>query len=215
MRRTGFTLIELLVVIAIIAILAAILFPVFAQAREKARQASCLSNVKQISLGMMMYIADYDECFVNVTGSYRWYDPLYPYVKNAGVFQCPSNQDKSNLNTDYVLSGIFAHGVHQAAFTSPAGTIMASERANGIPYDGYHPWPSIASQNWDDLNAYLAGDGHNWFVDHVAKERHNGGSSYGFGDGHAKWTRWNATITPPLPGMHNPDRMVPPVYGWG
>ncbi len=214
MHRRAFTLIELLVVIAIIAILAAILFPVFAQAREKARQISCLSNVKQISLGMMMYIADHDECFVNVTGTYRWYVPLYPYVKNAGVFQCPSNSDQTNPYTDYVLSGLFAHGTHQSAFSKPSETIMIAERADGVPYDGYHPWPNINSQNWDDLNSYYAGDGHNWFVDHIAKTRHTGASNYGFGDGHAKWTRWEATIVPPLPGMHNPDRIVPPIYGW-
>ena len=92
-RRTGFTLIELLVVIAIIAILAAILFPVFAQAREKARAISCLSNLKQIGLACMQYVQDYDETYM-----YRSQAPLghwgyaaYPYIKNFGVFTCPSN----------------------------------------------------------------------------------------------------------------------------
>jgi prepilin-type N-terminal cleavage/methylation domain-containing protein/prepilin-type processing-associated H-X9-DG protein len=109
-RRNGFTLIELLVVIAIIAILAAILFPVFARAREKARQSSCLSNVKQLTLGTMMYAQDYDETYPCWA---RWYpsrnsagdgfrDPsictspqspplaVYPYVKNLQVYVCPS-----------------------------------------------------------------------------------------------------------------------------
>jgi prepilin-type N-terminal cleavage/methylation domain-containing protein len=107
-NRKGFTLIELLVVIAIIAILAAILFPVFAQARAKARQVSCLSNTKQISLAIMMYLQDYDE----VLPAYRFYEPnpytgnphvgastagdifinqlLNPYIKNDGVWSCPS-----------------------------------------------------------------------------------------------------------------------------
>src|SRR5205823_5009694 len=109
--RSGFTLIELLVVIAIIAILAAILFPVFAQARDKARGASCLSNMKQIGLGAVMYAQDYDETFPGYWQwspcAIKWHSPyLYPpgfdydkanqvcqicpYVKNTDVFRCPS-----------------------------------------------------------------------------------------------------------------------------
>lgn len=213
--RRGFTLIELLVVIAIIAILAAILFPVFARAREKARQASCLSNAKQIGIAMMMYLDDYDECFVSCSNTYRWYTPMYPYVKNAQVFKCPSlRNDGGNANTDYVLNGLFAHGLPQSQFTRPAEQIMIAERATGVGYDGYHPWPNSSSQNWDDLGAYLAGDGHNWFLDHIAQARHNDGCNYGFADGHAKWLKWQATVQAPLPGMHNPDRSVPPAYGW-
>jgi prepilin-type N-terminal cleavage/methylation domain-containing protein len=98
LKRTGFTLIELLVVIAIIAILAAILFPVFAQAREKARQASCTSNVKQLSLGIMQYTQDYDETMPfgymynipNTTMLWYWQDLIRPYVKNEQVYTCPS-----------------------------------------------------------------------------------------------------------------------------
>lgn len=112
-RRAAFTLIELLVVIAIIAILAAILFPVFAQAREKARTISCLSNTKQIGLATMMYVQDYDETFYSQpwpggcpdsqTGYWtdgpseglvqplqHWATLIYPYVKNGQVFHCPS-----------------------------------------------------------------------------------------------------------------------------
>jgi prepilin-type N-terminal cleavage/methylation domain-containing protein/prepilin-type processing-associated H-X9-DG protein len=105
-RRFGFTLIELLVVIAIIAILAAILFPVFAQARDKARSASCLSNQKQIGLSCMMYAQDYDGGYVPryvddglpPSGPWsrrNWYEILPPYVKNAQVFECPSKQSTS------------------------------------------------------------------------------------------------------------------------
>jgi prepilin-type N-terminal cleavage/methylation domain-containing protein/prepilin-type processing-associated H-X9-DG protein len=104
-ERSGFTLIELLVVIAIIAILAAILFPVFAQAREKARQTSCLSNLKQVGLGVIMYVQDYDETmpppFTGQGGSadltfangsmMRWPHLVYPYIKNGQIFSCPSN----------------------------------------------------------------------------------------------------------------------------
>lgn len=96
-RNNAFTLIELLVVIAIIAILAAILFPVFAQARESARIASCLSNMQQIGLGINMYSQDYDEYIpLNraVDAQYiegNWKDLIQPYIKNLQIFQCPSN----------------------------------------------------------------------------------------------------------------------------
>jgi len=99
--RYGFTLIELLVVVAIISLLAAILFPVFARARENARRASCTSNLKQIGLGLMQYIQDYDgkwpnrdfgyEAYFNSDAQhYRWMDAIYPYVKSEQIFDCPS-----------------------------------------------------------------------------------------------------------------------------
>ena len=98
-HRRAFTLIELLVVIAIIAILAAILFPVFAQTREKARAVTCTSNLKQIGLALAMYRQDYDETNVNEwpwAGQYNWdhtfHEILHPYVKNKQVFSCPSQQ---------------------------------------------------------------------------------------------------------------------------
>ena len=101
MKRNGFTLIELLVVIAIIAILAAILFPVFAQAREKAKQTSCLSNMKQIGLSLIMYAEDYNQNLpsayyylngANSDGGYmHWSGMIMPYVKNEKIFVCPSN----------------------------------------------------------------------------------------------------------------------------
>src|SRR5687767_5619179 len=107
--RRAFTLIELLVVIAIIAILAAILFPVFAQAREKARQTSCLSNLKQLGLGVMMYTQDYDEVYPQAyyyknntattnggsAGGYvTWTVIVNPYIKNVGIFVCPSDKTR-------------------------------------------------------------------------------------------------------------------------
>lgn len=109
-KMVGFTLIELLVVIAIIAILAAILFPVFAKVREKARQTSCLSNLKQIGLGLIQYSEDNDEYLAKAwmgnngygasdpTGGpgnikYKWMDEIYPYVKSTGVYHCPDFND--------------------------------------------------------------------------------------------------------------------------
>ena len=101
--QKGFTLIELLVVIAIIAILAAILFPVFAQARDKARSAACLSNTKQLSLGVIMYSQDYDE---HLPLAKNWYDAAYPYYKNKG-FVCPERPRKQGIGyaMDERLSG--------------------------------------------------------------------------------------------------------------
>jgi prepilin-type N-terminal cleavage/methylation domain-containing protein/prepilin-type processing-associated H-X9-DG protein len=111
--RSGFTLIELLVVIAIIAILAAILFPVFAQARDKARSAGCLSNQKQLGVALMMYAQDHDEkliWFYNegdaaATGDWvsgYWYNPIMPYVKSVGVFACPSVGEHGNCDLDRI-----------------------------------------------------------------------------------------------------------------
>src|SRR5437879_3546154 len=130
-HRSAFTLIELLVVIAIIAILAAILFPVFAQAREKARQANCLSNCKQLGTAVMMYLQDYDETYPNGMRTTLWYpgpqgswatlpnkslgdvasgnvgNQILPYIKNNGVFACPSDSNGSGAtggNTDISLT---------------------------------------------------------------------------------------------------------------
>lgn len=204
--RRGFTLIELLVVIAIIAILAAILFPVFARAREKARQTSCLSNIKQIGLALMMYSEDYDERYPCTGGA--WWSPLMPYVKNAQVFRCPSLNDGS-ADSDYTMNGLVAHGTPMSKFGRPAEQICIAERANGCTYVGYHPWPTDGVNDWDDLDTYLAGDGHNWFLDHLNTEAHNGGSNYGFVDGHAKWYRFEQTLGTTKPGMHNIERIYP------
>jgi len=106
--RSAFTLIELLVVIAIIAILAAILFPVFAKAREKARQASCASNLKQLGLGVLQYVQDFDEVYPGTNGSIgsafagqpaNWGQTIYPYVKSTGVYKCPDSTDGAAFNT--------------------------------------------------------------------------------------------------------------------
>lgn len=108
----GFTLIELLVVIAIIAILAAILFPVFAKVREKARQTSCASNLKQIGLALMQYSQDNDEIMVqswhgspfdsNNTTDYKWMDSIMPYVKSTAVFHCPDDPGTNGTTGQFV-----------------------------------------------------------------------------------------------------------------
>ena len=109
-RKSGFTLIELLVVIAIIAILAAILFPVFAQAREKARAISCLSNTKQLGLGLIMYVQDYDETMPNIFPKVAGFASpvvpfelqIAPYIKSKALWHCPSDSNTgNNINNSY------------------------------------------------------------------------------------------------------------------
>ena len=178
MRRRGFTLIELLVVIAIIAILAAILFPVFAKAREKARQSSCLSNFKQIGLAILQYAQDYDEKMVNEwydaaapfswewcnTGDYTNYqDYVMPYIKNSQVFICPSSSRTAEAATAY-------------------NTYMHGGRALGtIQYPAYVLL--ILDSTWEWMQTNTTAEGNR------AESRHNDGFNVCFLDGHAKWQK--------------------------
>jgi len=135
--RRGFTLIELLVVIAIIAILAAILFPVFARAREKARQASCTSNMKQLSLSMKMYNQDVDERLPNHCGwghiGVCWAWSIYPYVKNLQVYACPSYGRTNHMGR--------GEGRDPAGNPREPNTIPRSYGFN-LTYEG--PWRTLA-----------------------------------------------------------------------
>ncbi len=139
-RRHGFTLIELLVVIAIIAILAAILFPVFARAREAARASSCRSNLKQLSTGILMYIQDYDETMVHTSGCVAtglhdparaqgtwpdgsakivyWNVQVEPYIKNTQVAYCPSVRQPANSTCGQTVAGAYRsnYSVNQYAY---------------------------------------------------------------------------------------------------
>ena len=137
-KNRGFTLIELLVVIAIIAILAAILFPAFARARENARRASCQSNLKQIGLGMVQYIQDNDEKLPfaetaaaglqgynpsNGTTLTKWMDSIYPYVKSEQIFNCPSQKLPVNISS-----------VNYGPYKQGSGDNYGSYGVNGVCY---------------------------------------------------------------------------------
>ncbi len=204
--KKGFTLIELLVVIAIIAILAAILFPVFARAREKARQTSCLSNLKQLALAFQMYAQDYDgRCaglyIYTPTTTYRvycgnsgdyiyWMDMLYPYVKNKQVFKCPSVSPSEytrywggygwNYSAGYVLN----HPDPDRTGPWYEGVKLAEiEHPSASPFLAdcttwrFHPYYV--------LNYGVAG--HDFWP-----MRHNEGDNFAFCDGHAKWFKYTS-----------------------
>ena len=170
--KRGFTLIELLVVIAIIAILAAILFPVFAQAREKARGISCLSNTKQIGTSLMMYVQDYDETYFNQawpggcpaseTGYFtstptlptqHFATLLYPYIKNGQIFACPSFSGTTYTAsyalwvcgdpTKKKLVPFSAYGINEE--------LLAQQDANGKPTPVSMSSISVACFDWHDL----------------------------------------------------------------
>lgn len=184
MKRKGFTLIELLVVIAIIAILAAILFPVFAQARESARKTACVNNVKQISTGVMMYTQDYDEKLpilgISTELRGRWMWQIIPYVKNSQIFTCPHTPrnaydgsqwtDRTGYGwaehiwaTGNTYGTVQADGVALAEIRKPADTIAIGDTG----FDGAPGWamyrrdPRDTSVSSDPRPGYYAQFRHN------------------------------------------------------
>lgn len=196
--RRGFTLIELLVVIAIIAILAAILFPVFAKAREKARQTSCLNNVRQLTTSALMYVQDYDERFFHrffptitptTPDHIHWIDSdpartslLEPYTKNKQIFRCPSS---SSLAHGYAYNGALGINVSLGTVKSPAEILMIVDDTWGgrIAY-----LPSQGIANWGANFASPATPPFVW-GGNTPYGRHNDGVNVGYLDGHAKWVR--------------------------
>ena len=138
MKNKAFTLIELLVVIAIIAILAAILFPVFAKAREKARQITCASNEKQLGLGFLQYTQDYDETWpVNGAGvlGQGWAGQIYTYVKSTGVFHCPDDPTTTQTGSNYTEPPV-SYGANLSLLRTDGGS-------NTDP----HPGPKISIES--------------------------------------------------------------------
>jgi prepilin-type N-terminal cleavage/methylation domain-containing protein/prepilin-type processing-associated H-X9-DG protein len=205
LKTKGFTLIELLVVIAIIAILAAILFPVFARAREKARQSSCQSNLKQIGLGIMQYAQDYDEKLPDVYRYssnnqylYWWVDLTQPYIRNYQVFVCPSGSwYTTSLRPPYSDNPLYCSyampymplnqqdqlipplpGSPMANIQDASGTIMVCDSSSTEILCG----GTSGFRLLDTTDLSTTGRSR------VAK-RHNDGFSACFADGHVKWLR--------------------------
>ena len=193
-ERTGFTLIELLVVIAIIAILASILFPVFARARENARRASCQSNLKQIALAQMQYAQDYDEKLVPSAvydnpkglGYGTWMYVLQPYIKSVQIFTCPSvsnavysgTPNTTQNNTGYAYYN-YVQGQALAVIDTPASLAMFAD-AGVLPTPPYAANDHYYSMNWDET----VGD--NGVPPDAA---HFDGANIAFADGHVKWLK--------------------------
>jgi prepilin-type N-terminal cleavage/methylation domain-containing protein/prepilin-type processing-associated H-X9-DG protein len=214
MQKKGFTLIELLVVIAIIAILAAILFPVFAKAREKARQTTCLNNQKQIGIALMAYVQDYDEIYPSswlTDSSYSIYyssyvDQLMPYMKSKDIWVCPSMAKPGFTESNYLAPAgvIFSVPHHYEAnysmirwsnlgsaslsqVQSPAGTITFYELYgpnNAATRDISLDWP-----NYNYVTRVRLDRSTNGIPNSVV---HNGGMNIIFADGHSKWMREEA-----------------------
>jgi prepilin-type N-terminal cleavage/methylation domain-containing protein/prepilin-type processing-associated H-X9-DG protein len=214
-QRRGFTLIELLVVIAIIAILAAILFPVFAKAREKARQASCQSNLKQIALGELMYVQDYDEvshgpvdagmnwqspggtcsgCFHkyesgNVSPSLpgNRFEPIQPYIKNRQIWWCPSVRQYRSY-----AWGRGGENRALAVFVSPAQTVMFADGGGRGTGNGDIAW---IAHNYQNVGGVISDRDCCTNMSNVGPgnhrhwigDPHNGGANIAFWDGHVKW----------------------------
>ena len=200
-HKRGFTLIELLVVIAIIAILAAILFPVFARAREKARMAACASNLKQIGVALLMYTDDYDGMmpvhhqdsiiadFAEPNAPYNWIACVHPYVKNWAILHCPSASEAQapwaptqNSAASYRANGVLLSGGWRpggrslAVVPNPSEIILChemSETTNGAGARPFLRWAGFY-QHWIRPGTYY---------DYV----HNEGANLLFCDGHVKW----------------------------
>jgi len=208
-RPRGFTLIELLVVIAIIAILAAILFPVFAQAREKARQASCLSNEKQMATSMAMYTQDYDESLAPVwtvpnedwggagpnwqqqpdLAMQTWIKKIEPYTKNLSIYACPSTSDLFQ-----VFSGQYFNWINVQYWPGYGFNYQYLSKHQSVPPGGTDPW----YYRTRGLAEIAAPAETVMFVDNTeAKPNPDGSANFTF-------------VTDPPDGYSSPN-----TYGWG
>ena len=210
----GFTLIELLVVIAIIAILAAILFPVFAQAREKARATQCLSNLKQIGLATMMYLGDYDQAFFPwysaVAGPYPQFQ-VQPYLKSEKIMYCPSSPSKTIWFNNYGFNGCVISGVTNADGTegnnfvtenrmpNPANVWIWSDMvwvqsypyqmATGAALEGTFPGQGFYGPPCSNAADAATAAGQPYSAKLIKQGAHNEGVNIAFADGHAQYMK--------------------------
>ncbi|HCU34963.1 MAG TPA: hypothetical protein DGT21_05735 [Armatimonadetes bacterium] len=172
-----------------IAILAAILFPVFARAREKARQSSCLSNVKQIMLGMLMYAQDNDERLPvgGYSGGRYWPQVIEPYLKNTQILVCPSWSTLSagtNYGWNFYNFG-YIDTDHRRHYSVPLGEVKTPAQCILI---GDSDMYTIATDTLYTMNYLLYAP--NYSSTYGLSRRHNEGGNYGYIDGHAKWSKW-------------------------
>jgi prepilin-type N-terminal cleavage/methylation domain-containing protein/prepilin-type processing-associated H-X9-DG protein len=180
----GFTLVELLVVIAIIAILAAIMFPVFAKARDKARQASCQNNLKSIGAAMLMYAQDYEEMFPGAGssgGNNSWDAAVQPYIRSTKIFKCPSHSLDESTNS-YGANQLLL-GVAAPRIINPTAAVLLFDAntqksvrliGNGMAFSSFR----MAAPLYHDDNTFAL--------------THGDGDNICFADGHVKWYRTRA-----------------------
>jgi len=214
MKTKAFTLIELLVVIAIIAILAAILFPVFAQAKEAAKKTNCLSNAKQMGLATMMYIDDTDDVFFwqpwpggggidyylpIAQPTVGWYDLIQPYVKSQGLFSCPSNQ-ATFYNANYPLGYKVNYGLNELLFgyKPVSASVLEAPADIAMMGDSDSIWGTFIGMQVADTDGvnrryWLRSDQISWFY---GTPRHMNGIDVIYGDGHAKFSGNPSLVTP-------------------
>ena len=233
--KRGFTLIELLVVIAIIALLAAILFPVFARARENARKTSCMNALKQITLAAYQYAQDYDEYWIPMRDNsnllnpsdstsgkpFYWAELVQPYIKSKQTQKCPSAPSPLISFTYHGRLGNFGGGRHFSEVPLPAQTIAFAD-CIGVPNtwsgDGGNRSPFFFQQTGNIYGRFVNGAPfkyNNAREALVDADRHLEGANYSFADGHAKWLKpravpagWFTAFTP-----KPEDLLQPPSLG--
>jgi prepilin-type N-terminal cleavage/methylation domain-containing protein/prepilin-type processing-associated H-X9-DG protein len=183
----GWTLVELLVVVSILAVLAGILFPVFARARERATRTACASNLRQMGLAMQLYVSDWDGMLPSISHDitedpYSWTQTLIRLMKTPEALWCPNDPhlgDRSIRQSSYAVNNLLSSGALLSEVSDPAGTIYAGEAGLLLVGDHYHPMKGVR-----ELMRELDG------------ARHGKGSNYLYLDQHVRWDPFEATLHP-------------------